>query len=989
LGFWLSAVACAGDATLGLRVPPGFEVTEFADSRLANNIYHLTIDPKGRVVVAGPGYIRILVDDHNDGRADRALEFADGPKDGAQGMLWEGNWLYVSGDGGLRRYRVAAGGDRAEGAAELIRALKTGGEHCAHAIRRGPDGWLYLLCGNSTGIDAGFAQLPTSPIRNPVAGCVLRFTPDLKASEIVADGFRNPYDMDFNAEGELFTFDSDNERCVSLPWYEGTRFYHVIPGGHYGWRNPQRAETWRMPPYFLDVVAPVMDLGRGSPTGVACYRQVQFPEAYHGGFFLLDWTFGRVYFLKLKRAGSTYRAQKRLFLEATGDNGFAPTAIAVHPVTGDLYISIGGRGTRGAVYRIRYPSRAKAIDPAAVARLAIARRSLDGNPAVLREAVTGDAPHRLRALQAIRRHQAAVPLEQILQVIRANGGQADRYIRQGVAALVAALDPAQQRSLVEPARTHAEVITFSLGTYSAKPDVALDRAANLLVDEEASPEERLAGVRLIQLVLGDLMDRKRKGTVWEGYSLRRERDRSSELVAAVTALRAAFPSGDGDLDREISRTLAALEDDDADLVAWVAARFQPSSHPVEDIHYLIVLARLRAPRSDGLTRKVAAALLGLDQKLTERHAHRDRNWPLRIAEVYAELARKDPGLHAAMLAHPDFGRPDHALFARSPGFPRAQAAEHFLARAQKDADFAWTPGLVDLLGSLPADRSLPVLRQLWDKAGLDEAILALLARQPQAADRDKFLEGLKSPQMATIRCSLDALQNLPRENNGVLVPALILCLRSLPDGREEKALCDRLIEYLRQVTGEKMIGADKEAWMTWFTKTYPDQAARLGNADGVDVRGWNERLGRVEWSVGDPERGKAVFLKANCVSCHSGSQALGPDLRGVANRFSRSDLFTAIVQPSKDISPRYRTTVVATESGKIYQGLVIYEAVDSLILQTGPAVTVRIPVDQIANRRISPVSLMPAGLLDKLVDREIADLYAYLKKGLGEAPRGK
>src|SRR5262249_20623883 len=152
-----------------------------------------------------------------------------------------------------------------------------------------------------------------------------------KASEIVADGFRNPYDMDFNSDGELFTFDSDNERCVSLPWYEGTRFYHVVSGGHYGWENPQRAVTWRMPAYFADVAAPVMDLGRGSPTGVACYRHVQFPEAYHGGFFLLDWTFGRVYFLKLKRAGSTYAAEKQLFLEATGDNGFAPTAIAVHP----------------------------------------------------------------------------------------------------------------------------------------------------------------------------------------------------------------------------------------------------------------------------------------------------------------------------------------------------------------------------------------------------------------------------------------------------------------------------------------------------------------------------------------------------------------------------------------------------------------------------------------------------------------------------------
>src|SRR5437660_12400011 len=73
----------------GLRVPPGFEVTEFADSKLANDIFSMTLDAQGRVVVSGRGYIRILVDDDNDGRADRAIDFADGPKDGPQGLLWE------------------------------------------------------------------------------------------------------------------------------------------------------------------------------------------------------------------------------------------------------------------------------------------------------------------------------------------------------------------------------------------------------------------------------------------------------------------------------------------------------------------------------------------------------------------------------------------------------------------------------------------------------------------------------------------------------------------------------------------------------------------------------------------------------------------------------------------------------------------------------------------------------------------------------------
>jgi glucose/arabinose dehydrogenase len=263
---WIAAQAPAP----GLRAPAGFEVTEYADQSLANDIYTLTIDGQGRVVVAGRGYIRTLIDDDRDGKADRGIDFAHEPKDGAMGMLFEGGTLYVTGDGGLRRFRDRDGDGRADGPSQLLRAMKTGGEHAAHAIRRGPDGWLYVLCGNNTGIDATYATLPTSPIKDPIAGCVLRFSPDLKDSEIVAHGFRNPYDMDFNPDGELFTYDSDNERCVSLPWYEPTRFYHVPDGGHHGWLSPQRANFWRLPSYFPDVTPPVATLGRGSPTGCVC-----------------------------------------------------------------------------------------------------------------------------------------------------------------------------------------------------------------------------------------------------------------------------------------------------------------------------------------------------------------------------------------------------------------------------------------------------------------------------------------------------------------------------------------------------------------------------------------------------------------------------------------------------------------------------------------------------------------------------------------------
>ena len=111
-------------------------------------------------------------------------------------------------------------------------------------------------------------------------------------------------------------------------------------------------------------------------------------------------------------------------------------------------------------------------------------------------------------------------------------------------------------------------------------------------------------------------------------------------------------------------------------------------------------------------------------------------------------------------------------------------------------------------------------------------------------------------------------------------------------------------------------------------------------------------------------------------SCHTGQARMVT--RG-NRRFSRDDLFTAILQPSRDISSRYRTTQVITSDDKIYQGLIIYEAVDSLLLQTGPATTVRVVNQQIVSKRSTDISLMPVGLLDKASDRDVADLYAYLR----------
>ncbi|MBW3541455.1 MAG: c-type cytochrome [Planctomycetes bacterium] len=351
-----AVVACARaafaeepDRELGVRVPEGFEVTLYADDDLAHDIYSLTIDPLGRPVVSGAGYIKILVDGDGDGRAERAVLYADGPKSGAQGLYFDGRRLYCTGDAGLIRYTDENSDDRADGPPATLLKIKTGSEHHAHALRRGPDGWWYLIAGNNAGVDRSYARLETTPIDDPQAGTILRLKPDCSSGEVIADGFRNPYDFDFNAQGNLFAWDSDGERDVSLPWYQPTRVFHALPGSHAGWIS----RSWKRPGDFLDMPPVIGAFGRGSPTGVVCYRHRQFPERFQGALFILDWTFGRVISLLLEREGSTWTAEPVEFMTGVGQHGFAPTDAAVGP-DGSLYVSVGGRGTRGGVYRIRW-----------------------------------------------------------------------------------------------------------------------------------------------------------------------------------------------------------------------------------------------------------------------------------------------------------------------------------------------------------------------------------------------------------------------------------------------------------------------------------------------------------------------------------------------------------------------------------------------------------------------------------------------------------
>ncbi|MGH7127679.1 MAG: HEAT repeat domain-containing protein, partial [Planctomycetaceae bacterium] len=515
-------------------------------------------------------------------------------------------------------------------------------------------------------------------------------------------------------------------------------------------------------------------------------------------------------------------------------------------------------------------------------------------------------------------------------------------------------------------------------------------------DPTAFVAQKLEIIRLAQLAFGDMGPAKDRPAVFDGYA---------PLANYVVPLEAwlhgwvrwndvpkglarLYPSGNEKVDYEFARLLAMIEPKDSGLLDRILANVTGESHPVDDIHHLIVAARIPVGRNAEQRENIAAALVNLEPKITARELNVDSNWDDRIGELYARLVELDPQLPGPVVAQPAFGRPGHTIFLA--GLSSRQAAiAAFVEAIQSDNDYPWTSELVFLIGASDDPQHRELVRAQFDSFAVRDAVLQVLAKDPEPRDRRKFIAGLESSQLETLNACLGALARLGGGAEPAELVALLQTLRRLGNDRRESILREKVVRLLRERTGEQFgfvfgeaghrpQGEAIEKWTAYLAERYPQQsAAALGSGEG-DRDDLLAQLAEVDWSAADAERGRRLFEQRACGHCHGGRRALGPDLAGAAKRFARDDLFTAIVLPNRDVSPRYQTTLIQTVQGKVYAGLVIYEAVDGLILRDANNRTFRIEGPDIERRRSLPTSLMPAGLLKDLTPRDYADLYAYL-----------
>ena len=288
----------------------------------------------------------------------------------AHGLLYAFNSLYVmvndEGDTTLSRrsglYRLQdTDNDDQYDKITLLKRLKGHGEHGPHTAVLAPDGKsLYVIAGNFTRIPEMTGYEDTSRLDNLLplirdpnghdntvathGGWIAKTDSSGSKWELISSGFRNPFDMAFNEDGELFTYDSDMEWDIGLPWYRPTRICHVTSGSEFGWR----AGTNKWSPSYPDNSPAILNIGQGSPTSFFSGQSARFPEKYRHSLFAFDWSFGIIYAIHLTPEGSSYKAKAEEFISGAP----LPLTDGIIGPDGALYFLTGGRKLESHLYRV-------------------------------------------------------------------------------------------------------------------------------------------------------------------------------------------------------------------------------------------------------------------------------------------------------------------------------------------------------------------------------------------------------------------------------------------------------------------------------------------------------------------------------------------------------------------------------------------------------------------------------------------------------------
>jgi putative membrane-bound dehydrogenase-like protein len=945
-------------AAASIRLPQGFNATLFAGEPDVLQPIGFDIDAKGRLWVAecfsypawrgGPkGKDRIVIyeDTDGDGRHDSRKVFWEGATNLTSVALgFGGVWITAAPE--LLFIPDKNADDQPDGP-PVVKLDGWAGEKAQHNFVNGlswaPDGWLWGMNGILSLSNVGKPGASDDQ-RTAVSSAVWRYHPTRDVFEVVTRGTTNPWGLDFDDLGEAFI-----TNCVT------PHVYRAIPGARFQrmFGDDENAHSYGLMTTCADHIhwaggnwtdsrggtGKHGEAGGGhAHVGAMLYLGDNWPDSYRNNVYTCNLHGKRVNRDTLERKGSGYVARHDKDFLTVDDPWFRGIELAYGPDGGVFMLdwsdtgechetdADGSHRENGRIFKISYGQ----------------TKPFKGNLNDLPDAA-------LVGLQAHRNDWFVRQSRRILQE-RAAAGLPMAAVHESLRTLLNAQPEAPQklRALWALHATGGADEPLLQGLLAHESEYVRGWAIRLLVDAGAPSPSSLA--RFVAMAAGD-------PSAWV------------RLALASAAQRIPI----GDRWAVVEPLVARAEDAaDADLPLMIWYAVEPLV-PSDRARAASLLPRIKIPVvRQYLTRRLVAdqaeaglaavlpllipaegelrrpLLEGLHEALRPRKAvPLPASWPAAAAALASDpsTAVRDLALVLSLKFNaPDADKSLRTLMADPKAeVPRRIAALTALVEARP-------AGLAPDLQALLADSALrpSALRALaaFDDPGTAKAILARYPDLSPAERNDAVSTLATRPDYAL--ALVDALEDgiVPRRDVTATTARQLLTLG-------DKRIADRL----------------EQAWGT-LRATSGEKASLIARYQSI--------LTPVRLETSSAARGRVAFDRL-CASCHTLFDAgadVGPDLTG-SDRTRAEYILENVLDPSASVARDYRVTTLSTVDGRVLSGLVRDRTPEGLVLRTANDRLV-IPVQDIEAEKQTNESMMPEGLLDKLTDRELLDLFAYL-----------
>lgn len=965
----------AAEAAATMKLPPGFKASVFAQEPEVQNPIAMTWDARGRLWVA-ENYtyaerskrfelalndrVVVLEDTDGDGKADKRTVFTDevqmltGIEIGRGGV-----WLMCPPQ---VLFIPDANGDAVPDAApravlDGFTVAKDNYHNFANGLKWGPDGWLYGRCGHSCPGRLGVPGTPDEQ-RIPMVGGLFRFDPERKVVEVLTHGTTNPWGHDWDQHGEGFFINTVNGHLWHLMhgahFKEGTdpnpgvyqRLDMIADHWHFdtkgGWQNSRdgKADT----------------LGGGhAHIGMMIYQADAWPEEWRNRLFTLNMHGRRANVERLEREGSAYVGKHQADAFYSSDSWFRGIEISTGPDgqayildwsdTGECHESTGVHRDSGRIYKITYgePKKPDLAPLSGVNAENIGALVKNSNAWFDRMARTElmHTPYSNGAVDALFQSRPKGVVEALKDILAKDSDTVHRL--RALWSLHAAEEtkPELLRPLLKDKNEHIRVWAIRLLTDTWPLDTGMGPIASQVPVDDADLQAEFLGMAkndtssFVRLVLAQTVQRlpvaRRAAlcTALAGHS----QDATDHSLPAMLWY-GLIPVGDSDPQALVQ---VAQVCEWPDTVRWItrnlAGRIEKNSAPLNAL-----LAAVKPSQHGAVLKGIAEALQGW------RKAPKPAAW-----DTFAKTATA----------------PEDAALIRdlSAVFGDGRALDEVKKLVQDST--ADTPSRIAALKTLIDNRppdlrtvceSLLEVRDLNTVAvrGLalfdDPAIGTSLAknyRKFSSSARPAVLDTLVArPAFAKALLSEMAAGRIPRVD---LTAFHARQIRAFNDEVLSKQLADAWGELRESAGDKKKAIEDLKGKLT---------ASRLAGA-----------------TLGN---GRILFT-ALCSSCHTlygAGGKVGPDLTG-SGRANLDYLLENIVDPSGVVSADFRMSIVTLKDGRVLSGVASQANERTVSLRTLTE-EMKLERSEIAKQEVSPVSMMPEGLILALQPDQVRDLIAYL-----------